>query len=170
MQPDFMGAGVLRSAYLGKHAADVSQLCAEQIEGEYQRRGLVIPVYASSTLHYLGEKGPVTAADISNGLETAHQVTTQRVKKLEDLRLIRRARDGDDARRVLLHLTEEGRDQFEKLKACMAAAARAYEDLFEEIGVDLADTLCRAAHALRSRPLEERLEVSSAEPVGADVA
>ena len=93
MQRDFMSAGVLRSAYLGKHAADFSQLCAEQVESEYRRRGLVIPVYVSSTLHYLGEKGPASAADIANGLRTAHQVTTQRVKKLEELRLIRRARD-----------------------------------------------------------------------------
>lgn len=171
MNRDFMSIGVLRSAYLAKYAADVSQLCAEQVENEYQRRGLVIPVYASSTLHYLGEKGPVSVADISNDLQTAHQVTTQRVKKLEELRLIRRARDRDDARRVLLHLTAKGRDQFEKLKACMAAAACAYEDLFEDIGIDLADALCRAARALRRRSLDERLlELSGVEPIDADAA
>ncbi len=96
-------------------------------------------------------------ADLAKSLNATHQITAQRVRKLDKLGLIERAPDPKDTRRIELSLTAKGCEQAERLDRCMEAAARAYANLFDELGVDVSAILLRAAEAMRRKPLGERI-------------
>ena len=153
----FLQSGIFRQAYLGKQAEDLTYLCEAQIEQAYQEHGVIIPICTSSTLHSLSMAGKASMADLAKSLQVTHQITAQRVRKLDKLGLIQRTPDPNDTRRIELSLTAAGREQAQRLERCMEAAAQAYADLFEEIGVDLSSLLLQATEALHRKPLGERI-------------
>ena len=153
----FLNSEIFARAYIAKQASDLSLLCEAQMSEVYADYGIKIPVYASSTLHCLSLLENTSLADLAKALNATHQVTTQRVKKLEQLGLLKRNQDPNDVRRIILILTHEGIEEAKKLKECMDAAALAYQDLSAQIGADLSQTIGTATRALVRQPLSERL-------------
>ncbi len=160
----FFDSNTTRKAYLGKHCLDLLTLSSDQAAEVYAQRGLAIPLEVSSTLQYLHRQGSLSVADIAKALNLPHQLASQRVEKLAKAKLVRRKADPNDKRRFQLLLTEKGREQAELLEQCMADIARIYEELFQEIGCDLSETLPAATAALQSVPIAERLARESKRP------
>lgn len=155
-----MDQDVLRRAYLGRHAHTLILKSSAQVAEVYADRGITIPVATSSTLQYLFEHPGSSLSDISRSFDWPHQLAAQRADKLIRLNLIEKHRDPHDGRRWIFVLTRRGRDQAERLVQCMEDTATVYAELFDEIGVDLADALIRAVDALERTSLQERFRQS----------
>jgi DNA-binding MarR family transcriptional regulator len=72
--------------------------------------------------------GPRRITDLAELEGLAQPTTTQLVKRLEEQGLVRRERQRDDQRVVLVWLTDGGRRALEDLRARVHAALRAYLD------------------------------------------
>lgn len=152
----FLKTEALEKAYLGKRVHDFLATISEQVDAIYKQRGIHIPVTASSTLQYIaGQKG-VSLADIARALEVTHQITTQRVHKLEKIGLVEKRADMNDRRRFEWHLTPLGHDQAKLLESCMADAALVYQGLYDQLNLDLADALQEARNAILEHTLNDR--------------
>ncbi|MEM9839873.1 MAG: MarR family winged helix-turn-helix transcriptional regulator [Pseudomonadota bacterium] len=155
-----MDHDILRRAYLGRHAQTLILKSSAQVADVYADRGITIPVATSSTLQYLFEHPGSSLSDLARHFEWPHQLAAQRTDKLIALALIEKHRDPNDRRRSIFVVTEAGQDQAERLVQCMADTAQVYTELFDEIGVDLADALLRAVDALERKTLSERFKQS----------
>ena len=120
--------------------------------------GIRFPSRTVSTVLFVGENAPTSTADIARALGQPHQLATQRVDLLTQLGIFERISDPDDARRKLLRLTPEGRDQFKVLTGRLEKAGQAFETLFAEIGCDLPAVSRRAADALHESSLLTRMK------------
>jgi len=143
-------------AFVAKRAKDFNLLVASQAESIYQERGMIFPVSVSSTLLFISRNAPVSQAELSRSLDQPHQLVAYRVRELENLKLIQRKIDPKDNRRKLLRLTKKGCSQAKSLEEFSKLAVGTFEDLFEEIGVDLSDGLGKAIEALKAVPLYSR--------------
>ncbi|MFL0578707.1 MarR family winged helix-turn-helix transcriptional regulator [Dietzia sp. 179-F 9C3 NHS] len=62
-------------------------------------------------LSHLAGRGPLTATELAGLERISHQAIANAVRELEELGLIRRSPDPDDGRRVLVELTDPGRER-----------------------------------------------------------
>ena len=74
--------------------------------------GLTYPQYLA--MMALWEKAPRTVSDLGEALGLDSGTLTPLLKRMEGAGLVRRTRDAADERRVLITLTDEGRDLREK--------------------------------------------------------
>lgn len=146
----------IEHAYVAKRAKDFNLLVARQAEKLYQQRGMVFPVYTSSTLDLIGRMQPVSQADLGVKLDQPHQLIAHRLKELEKLGLIARTRDPKDKRRSLISLNATGQAQFSSLEDFTSEASSVFEKLFEELGVNLSHILGEAISSLKRKPLDQR--------------
>ncbi len=148
----------LREAFFGNRLSRLVDLIVEQGEDLFRNRGLSLPSTSASTVLYLSEHKNVSAADVARDLNQPHQLATQRVQALLELGLVERSKDPNDGRRNVLALTENGKREARKLRACLADAARVYEQLSDEIGIDVSQVLLSISQALADEPLLARVE------------
>ncbi len=154
----YLDAHELREAFFGNRLSRLVDLIVEQGEDLFRNRGLSLPSTSASTVLYLSEHGNVSAADVARDLKQPHQLATQRVQALLELGLVKRSKDPNDARRNVLVLTESGKREARKLKECLADAARAYEQLSDEIGIDVSQFVLSLSQALADEPLQARVD------------
>lgn len=152
----FLNSETTRKAYLGKHAQNLILTSSNQAQSVYQERGIIIPVSASSVLQFLCQNEGASLADISRALEIPHQLVAQRIEKLIKLALLKKEPDPSDKRRSGFFLTNHGTDQARRLIVCMVDMAAVYDDLYDEIGCDLAQVLLNAIKALEGNSLASR--------------
>jgi DNA-binding MarR family transcriptional regulator len=115
------------------------------------------PVRTHSVLLFLLEHGPSSLMEMARSDGQSHQLLASRLKPLEKLGLIERLVDPTDARRYPYKLSRAGKVEATAVLADMVAHARAMEELFAEMGVNLVDVLDNALEALRVRPLQDRI-------------
>lgn len=149
--------GELRPAFVAHLAERLTDALCASTETHGRSAGCKTPVRTHSVLLFLLEKGPATLTDIARTDGQSHQLLASRLKPLERLDLIERLVDPDDARRHPYKLTRLGETEARAIRADIGANARAMEDLFTEIGVNLVDALDDALEALRVRPLGDRM-------------
>ena len=111
-------------------------------------------------LSHLAGRGPLTATDLAGLERISHQAIANAVRELEELGLIRRSPDPDDGRRVLVQLTDSGR---ERLRAEQTAG----QDWLARSVADHLDDADRATIAA-AIPLLRRLDADT--PDAADAA
>ena len=147
----------LRPAFVAHLAERFSDdLCASS-QALAETAGLKAPPRTHSVLLFLLTKGPASLTEIARTDGQSHQLLASRLDPLEKLGLIERFVDPKDGRRRPFKLTRLGRKEALVVRANIEAHARAMEELFSEIGVDLVSALDDALEALRKRPLEDRL-------------
>jgi len=156
MNMTFINSEILQKAYLGKHAHDLLLKSSDQVAEVYKARGILIPVVVSSTMQFLSRRDNASLADISRALGLPHQLVAQRIQKLDRLGLVEKHPDPFDGRRFEYCLTDLGRDQASRLTRCMEDTAVIYNELYDEIGYDLAQLLLDAVQALERKPLITR--------------
>ena len=147
----------LRAVFVASLMERLVNQIVEQGDDLLHDAGLAFPSRAVSTMLLLGETGGASAADIARELGQPHQLVTQRVELLIGLGVITRTDDSSDARRKLLKLTPQGRQQFQRLKKRLALADKAITSFFEDIDCDLSAAASRAMDALSRSSLLERV-------------
>jgi DNA-binding MarR family transcriptional regulator len=106
--------------------------------------GIVAPVKTHSALLYLLIRGPASLVEIARSDDQSHQLVASRLAPLEAMGLIERFADPDDQRRKPYKLTAAGRDEAAKVRAAIAAHAKAQRELARETGLDLVALLDQA--------------------------
>lgn len=148
----------LGPAFLGLQLYHVLKRIDVQGDSSLESSGLPVPSRLASSLMVLRNQAPLSLVDIARLLDMPHQLAAQRVKLLKTLRLIEERPDPDDGRRVLLSLNKRGREQAEAVLKLGDQVAGIYQDIFDEIGVDVFDALVRFREALDRQSLQSRLE------------
>jgi DNA-binding MarR family transcriptional regulator len=109
------------STHLLPHAALLIRLLSKEIDGGGLTRTEV------GVLRSLSD-GPRRITELAELEGLAQPTTTLLVKRLEEQRLVRRERQADDQRVVLVWLTDQGAAAFEDYKARAFAALRVHLD------------------------------------------
>lgn len=135
------------NAFVAKSVFDLHSLIQSQSEALYIEKDMGFPVWASSTLLFLVSVDDASIMQISQALNLSHQLTSQRVKALLKLGLIEGIQDDNDKRRTLYHLTSKGQEKSKILELYCLDASQAFEDLSNEIGVDIQRVLTAAITA-----------------------
>ena len=146
------------ATFLGKHAEQLSALIEQQFEPIFVLVGLEIPVRSSSLVTALKRQDRSSAADLARELGFSHQLVLQKAAGLLERGLVVREDDPKDRRRRVFRLTAKGRRQADLLDELSPKIVQVYDELYEELGVNLNRALISAAEALRSRSLEERTD------------
>jgi DNA-binding MarR family transcriptional regulator len=153
----FSYAPELRAAFIAHMADRLNTLICVQTGEMLKKAGAVTPIRCVSAMIYLLKRGPASLADIADTDGQSHQLVSSRVAPLEELGLVTRTDDPNDARRKLLKLTAKGKADAKLLEKLCRDIASALEDLSSEIGVDLVSALETAEKELARRPIAERL-------------
>lgn len=158
----FIDSHPLHGAFLANKLDRLSDLIVEQGDALLGDAGLAIPSRTVSLLLLIGDKGPMSVADIAGTFGQPHQLVTQRADVLIGLGLVERSADPADARRKLLSLLPAGRRHHADLTRVLTQAAAAMAALFDELGCDLADVAVRAMATLHRTSLRDRVRAQSA--------
>ena len=97
-------------------------------------------------LAQIHELGPVRIGDLAVADHTSQPTMTTQVRRLEDAGLVSRTGDPDDARAVLIRITEEGRRTLARVRADRAAAVNPW---LERLAPEDRETLADAVGVLR---------------------
>lgn len=154
---NFLDLHLRRGAFVANTLERLASLIVEQGEEFLQAAGVELPSRAASTVLLLGEHTQMSAADIAKALTQPHQLVTQRIDLLIELKIVARVADPNDARRKVVSLTAKGKKQFQRLKARLADADAVLAALFSEIGCDLSVAALDAMAALHRSSILRRL-------------
>jgi DNA-binding MarR family transcriptional regulator len=137
--PDRSGRIEYVATQLLSRAAALSRLLAKQVTSELSRTEAIV-------LNTLSD-GPRRITELAEIEGLAQPTTTLLVKRLEELGLVRRERQADDGRVVLVFIELAGRQAFEDFRAQFMALLRA--DLATTTDEQI-DALVSASEALES--------------------
>ncbi|MBB4700042.1 MarR family winged helix-turn-helix transcriptional regulator [Sphaerisporangium siamense] len=96
-------------------------------------------------LSRLTARGPLTASELAAAAGLTGGATTTAIDRLERAGLAVRVRDTADRRRVLVHLTEQGRTAVEEIWGPIAAEAQTELLRFSVAELELIETFLRRA-------------------------
>ncbi|MFI6391029.1 MarR family winged helix-turn-helix transcriptional regulator [Nonomuraea sp. NPDC050547] len=113
-------------------------------------------------LSRLTARGPLTASELAAGAGLTGGAATTAIDRLERAGLAERVRDTADRRRVLVHLSERGREAVEEVWGPIAAEARAGLRRYTVAELDVVETFLRLALLNQTRHAE-RLRGGDAE-------
>lgn len=131
----------------------------DQMDACLASYGIELPGYTTSIVQSLYHGGPQSISDLAQQLELSHQLASQRVNWLVREGFATSASGAQDRRTRIVSLSRAGRAQAAKLQEFLPILAQVYDDLFDEIGVDLHDATIRASVALKERSLAGRFSL-----------
>ncbi len=105
----------------------------------------------------LYSEGAKSQTEIADRLRYSQQLAAQRLAWLHENKFVVSKRDPGDARRRLVQLTAAGMAEGKKLQSFLPVLAHAYDDLFQEIEIDLDAAVQTAERALEEKPLKARM-------------
>lgn len=143
-------------AFLAKTVFDLHCLIQKQSDELYLEKEMGFPVLVSSTLLFLSSYGSASLVEIGKALNHSHQLVAQRIKILLKLNLIQGTLDPKDKRRTLYTLTEEGQDKSKVLHLYCIDASAAFQDVSDELGVDIQKLFNNIIVALKNKTFGER--------------
>ena len=123
--------------------------------------GVTAPPRSMSALLLLRREGPLSVTDIAERLRFTHPLIIALLAQLESRGFTTVARDPNDARRRMITLTPEGERETDRVDAAAEVIGRAYQALFDEIGLDLLDAVSRLESACAAQPFSERLRAAA---------
>lgn len=118
--------------------------------------GIRAPVRTFSTMVLL-KREAMTVTEIAQHLGVTHAAVIKHSRVLEEMGLIERSRDPRDARRRPFALSDQGRAEAARIDDFMAKAARLYQALFDDIGIDVFEGLRRMESGLADRDFATRM-------------
>ncbi len=119
--------------------------------------GLILPVITSSTAVVLIQGETASLLDIARDLWIPHQLASQRVKALLKLNVICAYKDPHDKRKTNYQLTEFGIEQGNILMDKLDKADLVFEELNNELGLELKSLLNQLNKSFELTTLEQRI-------------
>lgn len=144
-------------AFFGRLATHVIDRIVEGGVPVAEEQGIIAPVRTFSTMTLLNH-GALGVTDIAQALGITHAAVIKYIRTLSELGLVERGRDKQNARRRPVFLTDKGRAQARLIDRYMRRIGEVYEELFEEIGIDVYEGIRRMNDALDRRDFGKRLE------------
>jgi len=157
MRFDFDAYG---SAFFTMRLHRLRVLLTEQCDIAFLKQGVVSPSPCTSVVLFLAERGGASIAQISRATGYSHQLVNQRLALLEELGLSQRLADPHDKRKCTMELTRRGKADAKKLIAALESLARAFDELFDDLGVDVGAVLDKAHAQLSADPLQDRMQTA----------
>jgi len=111
-----------------------------------QRTRLPLPWAQARLLSTIEDQGEARISDLACLDHCSQPTMTTQVRRLEDAGLVSRTGDPDDARAVLIRITEEGRRTLARVRADRAAAVNPW---LERLAPEDRETLADAVGVLR---------------------
>lgn len=145
------------AAFLGLRLRAVDHVIGVQGKELLSRFDVHAPHLCVSIIRLIALRQSVTVSEISNALGLSRQLVLQRLKLLEAGDFITSQTDAHDRRSRLIRLSRAGKAESRKIEALLTGIEAAFQELNEELGVDLSITLHAAEKALRRRGLLDRL-------------
>lgn len=137
-----------------RHLLDTIEL---QISESLQLSGCKIPATTTGIVLLLFGTDDVSLADIAKRLKYSHQLATKRVGLLESEGYVRIESDPNDGRRRQVKLTKNGMRQGKKLVEYLGGLERAFNDVFDDIGMDALEVVLGVDAALSGQTLAARI-------------
>lgn len=163
----FIDQSGFSEAFLGNQLSRLVELIVDQGDVLLKDAGVSFPSRAASTILLIGKQDGLSAADIAIELQQPHQLATQRIDALIKLDLVERKNDPKDARRKTLSLTARGKKEATVLEKTLRKAQSAFQNLYQEIEINLSTVAIQSIAALSKKPLSKRV---SEEVLGANDA
>jgi DNA-binding MarR family transcriptional regulator len=160
----FIDSHALHDAFLGNQLSRLVDLIVDQGDELLRDAGLSFAARAASTILLVHERDKVSTADIARELHQPHQLATQRVETLIASGLLKRRNDPQDGRRKILSLTVKGTREAESLKLTLHQAQQAFQEVYDEVEVNLGAVALRAIEALNRNSLAARIKAADGEP------
>ncbi len=154
---NYLASHPLRRAFIANLFDRAANFISAQGELLLQDQDLSFPSRASSAVLFVGERESASAADIASALQLPHQLATQRVELLLNVRVFERIADPKDGRRKILKLTAKGVSEYHRLTNVLDEASQAFAELFDEIECDLQRKVEHLIAALSDRSVSERV-------------
>jgi DNA-binding MarR family transcriptional regulator len=153
-EDDYVGA--LGMAVLPHHLRRLVDTFIAQRADMTEQMGLLSPPRASSMMRLLAEQGPLGVVEVAQRLRLSHPFISQMTQSLKQSGLVETHKSKTDGRKQLLALTAAGRAEAIVIRDNHDVLTRVYQELCEEIGVDLFGASQDAMRALDARTLAER--------------
>ena len=144
-------------ASFGRQVRLLKDLIEKQVGESAREAGSNIKASMLSPLFMLYKQGALTTADIASRLNDSHQLTSQRINWLSENGLVEVIDCDEDLRRRLNSLTRAGKKEARLIEKYTEKLKTAYQDLFEEIGLDGLAAIKKIHHALETRSLKQRM-------------
>lgn len=159
-EQDFVhGEGVPFMAHILRRLSD--RLVAG-FEEWYPAHGVLAPVRTASTVRLLYRKGGLPVTAIAQEISQSHPLVITWIRQLTRLGLVTTTKDSRDGRKSIVTLTEEGREDVERMLHTDTTIEAAYHSLFMESEADIFDALWRLEAACKRCGMADRLR--AAEP------
>jgi DNA-binding MarR family transcriptional regulator len=156
------------SAAFAMRVGQLATTIYEQMDGWLAEEQVKLPGYTTSIVQTLYHAGPQSISDLASRLQLSHQLASQRVQWLVREGFAAVASSTEDRRIRIVKLTRAGRTEGDKLQRFLPKLEAAYDDVFEQLGLDLHDAVVRASAALADRPLTTRFEKLETAASGGD--
>ncbi|MFV3129123.1 MarR family winged helix-turn-helix transcriptional regulator [Niveispirillum sp. KHB5.9] len=151
----------LGPAFLAHLLRRVSDQLVEADQQWHAEAGVLNPPRTSSTLLALDAKGPMSVTQLAGLLRQSHQLVMQWIDALRAAGLVETIRDPKDARRLIVSLTDAGRDQMPALRRTIAAVEQATQAMLAEIAPGLFENLWGLERALRNAPFVDQIRAAN---------
>lgn len=122
-----------------------------------REQGCTAPATSASTLLLLDQHGPLGIMEIAARLKLDHALITRMSSSLAESRYVDVETDSEDKRRRIVSLTSQGKEQAEKIRRINRIIAEAFQEIFEETGIDLLAAIERFEDALGEKSMVDRL-------------
>lgn len=134
-----------------------TDLIAEQGREAFWRTGIALDSKLTSLVLALYEQNGQSSSELAKKTGLLRQLVESRLKALEKDGYIRSEISAADARKRVFFLTAKKQEEIQTIVDTMACFEAVYQELWDEIGVDLAQSMLKLEQALYSRPLLSRL-------------
>lgn len=143
-------------ATLGVLTRHFLDLLDGDVEAAYRSAGLDYRPRFTPVMRHLDAVGSTPIRSIAEAAGITHSAASQTVSEMVKKGLVV-AEPGSDGRERIIELTARGAALLPLLKVFWSATNKAADELSEEIGASLPDTLARAISALSERPFQDRI-------------
>ncbi len=148
----------LGSSYMSHFARRLADLINEQGAEVLAELHLITPATAISAMQFMDQSKDmaITVSDLAQALNVTHQMASQRVNKLIQLKLIERISNAHNKKSKQIILTTAGHDEIKALQPFMEKMQLVFNQLEAEIGVELTQIMYKTETSLRKKTLSDR--------------
>ncbi len=144
------------SSYMSHFARRLADLINEQGTEVLTELNLTTPVTSISAMQFIDQNQDITVSDLAQALHVTHQMATQRINKLIQLKLVKRTQKTNNQKAKNIMLTPLGLAEIKSLQPFMKKMQLIFTRLESETGFELTQAIYKTEVSLRLNPLKDR--------------